>query len=111
MRHSLLRECGCAIAILLAILLLYGGAYLAMMERTEHHFGMSMWADGKIGPPAVWLDYRFGGEWSRTFFGPAHEADRRLRPDLWQNELIRRSRKKGKMPPVHVEIRDAEESP
>jgi hypothetical protein len=109
MRHFHLRECVYAIVILLALLILYGGAYLAMMERTEHHFGVAMMAEGKIGPPSVILDYRIGGEWSRAFFGPAHEADRRLRPDLWRNEL--RRVKKRNLGPVHVEIRDAEESP
>ena len=74
MKHLPLRECVCAIIAVVVLLGLYGGAYLAMMQRTE--FG---WFSG--------LTYRFGGEHARWFFAPAHDLDRRLRPDLWRDEI------------------------
>jgi hypothetical protein len=81
MKHLPLRECGYAIVFFIVLLALYGGAYLAMMQRFET--GIS--AMGEEETPFV--EYRFGGESSDTFFGPAHELDRQLRPDLWKGEL------------------------
>jgi hypothetical protein len=110
MKHLPLRECGFAIAVLLGFLLLYGGTYFAMMLRDERISGIMI--GGRIAEPSVRLEYRFGGEWSRSLFEPAHEIDRRLRPDLWRNELIRVSKiSKRSLRPVMVEIRDPEESP
>ena len=77
MKHLPLRECGYAIAVVVVLLLLYGGAYLALMTYTNV-------GSGRLIPI---LQYRFGGEWSHGFFAPAHEVDRRFRPDLWRFEL------------------------
>ena len=80
MRHLPLRECGYAVGFILAIMLLYGGAYLGMMERID--LGISSIA----GEETPMVAYRFGGDWSESFFAPAHEIDRQLRPDLWKGE-------------------------
>ena len=74
MRHMPLRECGYAIAFVVLLLFVYGGAYFAMMERKE------------IGH-SPHVSYRFGEEWTEAIFAPAHDVDRRVRPDVWQNEL------------------------
>jgi hypothetical protein len=78
-----IRELVYAIVFVAALLLLYGGAYLAMMERFD--LGISSIA----GEETPIVTYRFGGEWSEGFFTPAHEIDRRVRPDLWRNERDR----------------------
>jgi hypothetical protein len=80
MKHLPLRECGYAIVFVLALFLLYGGAYFAMMQRLD--LGISAIA----GQETPMVEYRCGGEWAETFFGPAHEVDRQLRPDLWKGE-------------------------
>jgi hypothetical protein len=81
-QHLPLRECGYAIAVVVVLLVLYGGAYLAMMERVD--VGISSKA-GEQTPIAL---YRFGGESTPWFFGPAHEVDRWIRPELWRNERV-----------------------
>ena len=48
------------------------------MERSEHL--------GFRGKPIPVLTYRFGGDWSKTFFAPAHEFDKRIRRDMWDRE-------------------------
>ena len=73
MKHLPLRECGYAIVVVVVLLALYG-AYLAMVQRSRH-----LWNSRPI--------YRFGDEQARCFFAPAHEIDRRLRPDFWQGLL------------------------
>ena len=80
MKHLPLRECGYAIAFVVVLTGLYAGAYFAMMQRFD--LGISSIA----GEETPIVTYRFGGESSEWFFAPAHEVDRRLRPDLWRNE-------------------------
>jgi hypothetical protein len=79
MKHLPLRECGYAIAFVLAMCVLYGGAYLALMQADDTGAGRYM----------PMLKYRFGGEWSKRIFAPAHEVDRRIRPELWRFEVAR----------------------
>jgi hypothetical protein len=79
MKHLPLRECGYAIAFIVALLLLYGGAYLAMMERR-------LLLISSVASQ-VYVDYRYGDEWSEALFGPAHELDRQIRPELWKGEV------------------------
>ena len=74
MKHLPLRECGYAIAVVVVLLVLYGGAYLALSTKVELDFG-------------TYVDYRFGGEWSATIFEPAHDVDRFLRADFWRAEI------------------------
>jgi hypothetical protein len=81
MKHVPLRECAYAIIFVVALLCLYGGAYLAMMERVDLYTSIG----GEETPIAT---YRFGGEGSETFFSVAHEVDRQLRPDFWKGERI-----------------------
>jgi hypothetical protein len=100
MRHFPLRELGYAISFLVLLAALYVGAYYAMVERTEHIHGF-MIGIGMRDPPTVKLKYRYGGEWSMAFFYPAHDIDRRLRPDLWRGEL---TRKKRDLRPVQVKV-------
>ena len=107
MKHMPLRECGYAIGFVAILLVLYGGAYIAMMQRTERISGFMF--EGKIAEISVRLEYRCGGDTSAAFFGPAHEIDRRLRPEMWRNELIRVS-KKG-MRAVKVHVVEVEDSP
>jgi hypothetical protein len=77
MKHLPLKECGYAIAGVVVLLVLYGGAYLALSTKTEFGWGESH----------SFVEYRCGGEWSVSFFAPAHEIDRLLRPDFWRGDL------------------------
>jgi hypothetical protein len=79
MRPYPLRECGYAIVFILGLFLLYGGAYLAIVVRNDWGF-----IDGK---QTSILEYRFGGDWSNTFFAPAHAVDKQIRRDMWSNEV------------------------
>jgi hypothetical protein len=92
MKHLPLRECGYAIAFIVALVLLYGGAYLAMMT----------YEDIGSGRRIVILEYRFGGERAEYFFAPAHEIDRRLRPDLWRFEMSRTAAAIAMLPELEI---------
>jgi hypothetical protein len=85
MKHLPLRECGCAIGFIVAVIVLYGAAYFAMMERVDlaSSFGSGKQVYPNSMPVAF---YRFADESSRTIFRPAHCLDRLIRPDLWENE-------------------------
>jgi hypothetical protein len=91
MRHFPLRELGFAIGFTVLLAAIYVGSYYAMVERTEHIQGF-MIGIGIPDPPTVRLKYRYGGEWSTAFYYPAHDIDRRLRPDLWRGELTHKKR-------------------
>ena len=93
MKHLPLRECGYAIVGLVAPILLYGGAYLAMISRAEAKFrtpppGNVLWRlsaePPEVDPPIA--NYRFGAEWAIPLFAPAHELDRRIRSEYWDSE-------------------------
>ena len=81
MKHLPLRECGYAIAVLVVLLLLYGGDYLALAMRIDV---TSMIHAEK---ETVVLAYRFGGDGSKAFFSPAHQIDRLIRFDFWNGEV------------------------
>ena len=80
MKHLPLRELAYAIVFVAVLLGLYGGAYLAMMQR--YNLGISSIA----GEETPVVAYRFGGESAESFFWLAHDVDRRVRPDMWRNE-------------------------
>ena len=85
MKHLPLQECAYAIVVLVVLAAIYGGAYLAIMQRDDYlTSGVSLTPAPYVVYPYV--VYRIGGEWSETFFAPAHEVDRCLRPDLWEGE-------------------------
>ena len=81
MKHLPLRQCGYVLGFVILGLLLYGGAYLAMMERVETSL------NDDADPRRTVVRYCCGNEWSERLFGPAHEIDRRMRPHLWENEI------------------------
>ena len=94
MKHLPLRECGYAIAVVVAVCLLYGGAYLALVEVVEREdLRGAMRRPGdrhdlpgtprEISPPTCVARYRIGNDWAKAFFSPIHELDRRVRPDYW----------------------------
>jgi hypothetical protein len=75
------RPRGAAITVLAAAalaLLLYAGAYVALVERGFD--GYSSLGSVPSAPPP---EYRAGGRFARAFFTPAHALDRRLRRDYW----------------------------
>jgi hypothetical protein len=96
MKHLPLRECGYAIFFIVALVVLYGGAYLAMMQRIDlgelinSSRGSRAPRGATIAEPLLpsipIATYRFGGDWSQTFFALAHQVDRQIRPELWQGE-------------------------
>jgi hypothetical protein len=73
---------GAAAAAALGVLLLYAGAYLALVER--HFVAVSM--ARSIPRAGCFADYRAGGRFARAFFTPAHAIDRRIRPAFWDDE-------------------------
>jgi hypothetical protein len=97
MRHFPLRECGYAIGGLVLLLALYVGAYFLTVSRIDR----PDWAFEKLDPPDPRIesiahqvfhgeaDYPIaannGSDVVRAFFRPIHEADRRLRPDFWND--------------------------
>ena len=81
MKHLPLRECGYAIVGVVLLVAIYGSAYLSLMQRTK-----SGWQNC-VGEEKPVVTYRFGEEGAESFFAPAHEIDRMLRPDLWWDEL------------------------
>jgi hypothetical protein len=83
MKHLPLRECGYAIGVVALLLVTYGGAYLAIVEVPEFDDGTRSTIHFGDEPALFVVTYRLGGDWSRAFFAPAHELDRRLRPELW----------------------------
>ena len=69
-------------AILLVIVLLpagYMGAYYAAAERVE----VVMESEPGGSTRSVSCLYRFGGMPAYSFFLPAHEIDRKVRPAYW----------------------------
>lgn len=62
-----------SIVIVMAIVLVYSGAYFALVERS--HSGLARYAKSKsLNGPLT------------SFFRPANGVDRRLRPDFWGQE-------------------------
>jgi hypothetical protein len=85
MNHLPLRECGYALTFIVVLLGLYLGAYFAMVERVD--FGELIASSRPyLGPARPFAFYRFGGDWSQSFFYPAHALDRRIRAELWEGE-------------------------
>jgi hypothetical protein len=70
-----------AVFAVIAIPLLYAGAYLALVIPSKYEIdparqdGLSLWETRDI--------YRLGGESSERFFWLANELDRRVRPTTW----------------------------
>jgi hypothetical protein len=86
MKHLPLRELGAAFAFVVVLVGLYLGAYFAMVDSIDVAEMLSSVRPYR-GPARPFVFYRFGDDWSRSFFGPAHALDRRLRPELWDGEL------------------------
>jgi hypothetical protein len=63
------------LAVLAALPLLYVGAYLALVQRTEPDFG----GTGELR----FAYYRVGGETAKHVFAPLHAIDQRLRKRHW----------------------------
>lgn len=72
------RHMAVAILVCTAAVLLWVGAYYAMVGQTST-------AVTGIGPWEVPLEprYRYGGNAAEWLFFPVHSIDRRLRPDTW----------------------------
>jgi hypothetical protein len=75
MKHLPLRECGAAIAVVVALLGAYGGAYWATIDGVEIQRGVAK--------------YRLPREFAESLFAPAHELDRQLRVDYWKENYMR----------------------
>jgi hypothetical protein len=72
-----------AIAVLLALPLLYVGSYLALVEVSGVAIANAdneKWA---------WVEnYRVGTNAARTIYKPLNWADRQLRPSYWETEVV-----------------------
>jgi hypothetical protein len=80
-RHFPLCELGYAIAVVAAVLILYGGTYLELLVRYD--VTTTLHAEKET----VVLEYRFGGDAASAFFLPAHQMDRLIRFDEWKGEI------------------------
>jgi hypothetical protein len=80
MKHLPLRECGYAIAFIAGACILYGGAYVALLQREV----LALAADGQ---EMTSVSYGFGDEGAEWFFAPAHAIDAKLRPALWSHDF------------------------
>lgn len=67
-----------ALAILVLVIALYAGSYLAMLNGSVTIIAPESPDTLQIAPA-----YRFGGRWADVIFFPAHEVDRRIRPHRW----------------------------
>jgi hypothetical protein len=56
----------------LTLLLIYGGAYLSLVDRRV-----------SLDNPLAAAEYRVGGAVVSSFFLPAHTVDRLIRPRYW----------------------------
>jgi hypothetical protein len=83
MRHFPLRECCCAIAIVLVFAALYAGAYYATVDR---QMVMRNWDP----PPkeTTAFEPRYSVPMLSRFLTPMHELDRKLRPRYWSIEAM-----------------------
>lgn len=63
--------------VVVALPLLYGGAYLAMLKPSTF---FSAPGDVVVHRDAA---YRFGGDTAAVIFAPANWVDRKLRPSYW----------------------------
>jgi hypothetical protein len=75
------------IAVALAALLLptvYLAAYVGMLRSGESHIGEVIPGTGRYELLPI---YRWENDTVRKFFWPAHQVDRRIRPDRWSAEL------------------------
>jgi hypothetical protein len=72
-----------AFAIVLVVLLFYGGSYALLVERHEMH----VYLTGTMSRVPV-AHYRIGAEVAESFFQPIHSLDRWVRPGTWDAEEI-----------------------
>jgi hypothetical protein len=85
MKHLPLKECGYSIAFVAGLLGTYLAAYFAIVEAVD--------VSGYLARPvAVVADYPCGGDWTKSFFWPAHRLDQRLRPEVWAGEVTLKTR-------------------
>ena len=69
------RNATLTLAAIALLPLLYVGAYLALVQRTEERLGYT----GRFRFPY----YRVGGETAKRIFAPLHEVDQRVRKRYW----------------------------
>jgi hypothetical protein len=73
-----------AVAIVILIGLLYGGAYLAMLVGTRQ---VAVQDDNSIAPTVSLIQvprYRVYSSIIQTIFRPANAMDAKLRPEMWK---------------------------
>jgi hypothetical protein len=80
MRHIPWRELGLVVGFIALLLVLYVGAYYALVEATVAGVGSSL----LHGETIRVANYRIFGHAAGGFFGPAHEFDRKFFPARWQ---------------------------
>ena len=73
------------IAAFVVLPLLYGGAYLAMLDSRAAQSVPSGYHHRRVDYHPT---YHFGAEFSRTFFYPANKVDAILRPKQWESEML-----------------------
>jgi hypothetical protein len=73
-----------AVAILLLLVLLYVGSYLAIV-KPNGRVVQSMYreSDGELVLGNWYYQYRFGQDWAAQFYWPLEQIDRRVRPGVW----------------------------
>ena len=77
-----MRQFGYAIVVAVLLLAIYVGSYYAMVERVVIH--PSVVSGFERMPLIVFAKYQFGGEISKTIFGPCHAVDKAIRTAYWQ---------------------------
>ena len=75
-------NCGCAVAVLFALLVIYVVAYYAMVDRVVAREGVYQpYKIRVLGP-----EYSYGNGYAELIFYPLHCIDRIVRPAYWRGD-------------------------
>ena len=73
-----------AMAVVAAVLLVYFGLYWMLMDDSNLSIGYYSRQGTVLLVVQREVSYRYGGQFARAIFGPAHQCDRKLRPRHWE---------------------------